>query len=52
MWCEIRRHTLRHLYRGYWSVLRVVRASQKGLRLKNVFLVFLALLAPRTQKDK
>ena len=25
MWCEIRRHTLRHLYRGYWSVLRVER---------------------------
>ena len=21
MWCEIRRHTLRHLYRGYWSAL-------------------------------
>ncbi len=25
MWCEIRRHTLRHLYRGYWSALRVER---------------------------
>ena len=25
MWCEIRRHTLRHLCRGYWSALRVER---------------------------
>ena len=25
MWCEIRRHTSRHLYRGYWSALRVER---------------------------
>jgi hypothetical protein len=50
MWCEIRRHTLRHLCRGYWSVPRVVRASHKGLHLKNIFLAFLAPLAPRTQK--
>jgi hypothetical protein len=28
MWCEIRRHTLRHLCRGYWSVLRVERLRQ------------------------
>ena len=28
MWCEIRRHTLRHLYRGYWSALRVERLRQ------------------------
>ena len=25
MWSESRKHTLRHLYRGYWSVLRVDR---------------------------
>jgi len=25
MWCESRKHTLRHPYRGYWRVLRVDR---------------------------
>ena len=28
MWCEIRRHTLRHFCGGYWSALRVERTRQ------------------------
>jgi hypothetical protein len=30
MWCEIRRHTLRHLDRGYWSALRVERMRSES----------------------
>ena len=28
MWCETRRHTLRHLFTGYWSASRVERLRQ------------------------
>ena len=49
MWGEIRQQTTRHLYRGYWSALKVERASPKGLPLKSIFLVFSPPMAARTQ---
>jgi hypothetical protein len=39
MWCEIRRHTLRHLPQGYWSAPKVERTSPKDRHLKNIFCV-------------
>ena len=30
MWCEIRRHTLRHLCRGYWRVLKLIELRQSS----------------------
>jgi len=40
MWCEIRRHTSRHLYRGYWSVIKEERDKETslsaGLFLRNI----------------
>jgi hypothetical protein len=53
MWCEIRRHTLRHQGQGYWSALKVERASPpKVYTGKNNFLVFLPPMAARTQIDE
>jgi hypothetical protein len=50
MWCEIRRHMLRHLDRGYWSALKVERASPKVYISKIFSCVLRAIGAKNTNR--